>query len=491
MARSSAEVPSIVVAIGTSRVRWSMVQKRIKNTRNSACDCAKARPFIIYKPVSFEEPVSETRRRYRFALRCFRGRRCTAAGRSGCSAGTAKKSSHPWHFRCWSLRRNELECTDLVHSTGALHRFSSLDAITVVGSVLEKHFDGDFTPDQEKEITFKRWPPGYQSWKLGLALNGLSLPCPPSHPLLPWARVLSRQARLFWSGNLAKWRRERTWARMSAREWNSMATVMVTQNGASAHSPCGQAADKNFFTWHLTKDKDICSPGISYFGKVSTKRKKQCMHQLIEDKGSLDGGCDRLRLRLQCLGFAARLRRSSALCGCPPCLELDQAENNPRVTLLPLRVTDRDKCEKGDDIPRVQENIMAKPQKNLCFVQRQRKKRFLLPKDTRKLVVIDEEEPEAPRLSSCSSVWGICGKLWTSRIFCGTFFSDETLVETLETHPPTRHTLHNAMMWLSVVPGARPGREQPARNTTSTPRNRSGQVRKGRWHSTCPGKYYG
>ena len=48
---------------------------------------------------------------------------------------------------------------------------------------------------------------------------------------------------------------------------------------------------------------------------------------------------------------------------------------------------------------------MAKPQKILCFVQRQRKKRFLLPKDTRKLVVVDEEEPgEAARLSSCSSV---------------------------------------------------------------------------------------
>ena len=143
-------------------------EEKKKHTRKSACDCAKARPFIIYKPASFEEHVSETRRRYRFALRCFRGRRCTAAGQSGCSAGTAKKSSHPWHFRCWSLRRNELECTDLVHSTGAR------DAIIVVGSVLEKHFDGDFTPDQEKEITFKRWPPGYQSWKLGLALNGLT-----------------------------------------------------------------------------------------------------------------------------------------------------------------------------------------------------------------------------------------------------------------------------------------------------------------------------
>ena len=33
-----------------------MVQKRKKNTRKSACDCAKAQPFIIYKPASFEEP---------------------------------------------------------------------------------------------------------------------------------------------------------------------------------------------------------------------------------------------------------------------------------------------------------------------------------------------------------------------------------------------------------------------------------------------------
>ena len=45
-----------------------------KNTRKSACDCAKAQPFIIYKAASFEEPVSETRRRYRFALCYFRGR---------------------------------------------------------------------------------------------------------------------------------------------------------------------------------------------------------------------------------------------------------------------------------------------------------------------------------------------------------------------------------------------------------------------------------
>ena len=125
LAKSSAGRPSIIVAIGRSmsRVRWSMVKKRKKTTRKSACDCAKAQPLIIYKPASFEELVSETRCRYRFALRCFRGRGCTAAEWSGCSAGKAKKSSHPWHFRCWSLRRNELDCTDLVHWTEALHHF--------------------------------------------------------------------------------------------------------------------------------------------------------------------------------------------------------------------------------------------------------------------------------------------------------------------------------------------------------------------------------
>ena len=94
----------------------------------------------------FRDPTSLP---FRTSLFSYRG--CTAAGRSGCSAGTAKKSSHPWHFRCWSLRRNELECTDLVHWTGALHRFSSRDAIIVVGSVLEKHFDGDFYPQIKRK----------------------------------------------------------------------------------------------------------------------------------------------------------------------------------------------------------------------------------------------------------------------------------------------------------------------------------------------------
>ena len=58
--------------------------------------------------------------------------------------------------------------------------FSSRDAIIVVGFVLEKHFGGDFTRDQEKEIPFKRWPPGYQSSKLGLAPNGLSFTIRPT-----------------------------------------------------------------------------------------------------------------------------------------------------------------------------------------------------------------------------------------------------------------------------------------------------------------------
>ena len=61
----------------------------------------------------------------------------------------------------------------------------------------------------------------------------------------------------------------------------------------STQRDCRQAADKNFFTWHLTKDKDIAPLASASLAKYR-KRKKQCMHQLIEDKGSSDGGCDRV-----------------------------------------------------------------------------------------------------------------------------------------------------------------------------------------------------
>ena len=124
LARSSAEGPSIVVAARRYESCAMIHCPEEKKTQgNQRVIVRRLNPSSSTKPASFEEPVSETRRRYRFALRCFRGRECTAAGRSDCSAGTAKKGSHPWHFRCWSLRRNELECTDLVHWTGALHVF--------------------------------------------------------------------------------------------------------------------------------------------------------------------------------------------------------------------------------------------------------------------------------------------------------------------------------------------------------------------------------
>ena len=155
LARSSAEGPPIVVAFSASRLRWSMVQK--KSPMKSACDYPLSSAKPARKPARFEEPVSGTRCFYRFAIRCFPACGCAAARWSGCRSGTAKKSSHPWDFRCWSPSRNDLECTNLVHWTEALHRFSSRDAIIVVGSALEKHFDGDFTQNQEKEITFKRW----------------------------------------------------------------------------------------------------------------------------------------------------------------------------------------------------------------------------------------------------------------------------------------------------------------------------------------------
>ena len=149
-ARSSAEGPPIVVAFSRSRCGdpWS---KRDKSPMKSACDYPLSSAKPARKPASFEEPVSETRCFYRFAIRYFPACGCTAARWSGCRSGTAKKSSHPWHFRCWSPSRNDLECTNLVHWTEALHRFSSREANIVVGSALEKHFDGDFTQPRSRK----------------------------------------------------------------------------------------------------------------------------------------------------------------------------------------------------------------------------------------------------------------------------------------------------------------------------------------------------
>ena len=41
--------------------------------------------------------------------------------------------------------------------------FRHVMQLSLFGLVLEKHFDGEFTADQEKDITFKHWPPEYQS----------------------------------------------------------------------------------------------------------------------------------------------------------------------------------------------------------------------------------------------------------------------------------------------------------------------------------------
>ena len=93
-ARSSAEGPPIVVAFSTSRCGdpWS---KRDKSPMKSACDYPLSSAKPARKPASFEEPVSETRCFYRFAIRYFPACGCTAARWSGCRSGTAKKSSHP------------------------------------------------------------------------------------------------------------------------------------------------------------------------------------------------------------------------------------------------------------------------------------------------------------------------------------------------------------------------------------------------------------
>ena len=95
-------IDSIVVAIGTSRVRRFMVKREKKETQGSQ--------RLIVRRLN---PSSSTNQR---VLRSLFSRPDVATvshfavfvdvdvqlqdGQAGCSAGKAKKGSHPWHFRC-------------------------------------------------------------------------------------------------------------------------------------------------------------------------------------------------------------------------------------------------------------------------------------------------------------------------------------------------------------------------------------------------------
>ena len=79
------------------------------------------------------------------------------------------------HFQCWSPRRNELESTNLAHWTEVLHRFSSRDAIIVVGSVLGKCFGGDY-PRSRKRDHFQKLATGLPKVKTHLGTQRVNVP---------------------------------------------------------------------------------------------------------------------------------------------------------------------------------------------------------------------------------------------------------------------------------------------------------------------------
>ena len=151
-----------------------MVQKRKKH-KKSMCDFVMSQLFIIYKTSEFWKTcfsMSQPFCTLLFSCQWMYSCRSVMLQRGD---SDEKQSSMTFSgVDCWSPRRNELECINLVYWRDALYGLSSCDAIMVAGFVLDKHFDGGFTPDQQKEITFTRWPPGYKSWKLSLALNGLN-----------------------------------------------------------------------------------------------------------------------------------------------------------------------------------------------------------------------------------------------------------------------------------------------------------------------------
>ena len=174
LARSSAEGPSIVVAIGTSRVPWSMAQERKKIKEVSVCvrrlnHSSSTNPQVTCWGASFRDQMLQPFSHFVVLVvvdvQLLVGQ---AAARGKRRKAVIRDTSGVDHWGVTNL-------TTPIWFTGQGHCTVFRQVIIAVGSVLEKHFDGDFTRAQRKEITFKRWPLGYQSWKLGLALNGLNV----------------------------------------------------------------------------------------------------------------------------------------------------------------------------------------------------------------------------------------------------------------------------------------------------------------------------
>ena len=161
-ARSSSEGPSTFVATGTSRLQWSMGPKRkthneVRVWLSEVSTLHRLQNQRGLKNLFPRHDVATVLQVFSctWMCRCRIGR---AAVRGQRRKAVIRDISGVDHWRLTNLSapiwyNARRQCTV----------FSSRDTIIVVNAGLEKHFDGDFSPENEKEITFKRWPPGYQS----------------------------------------------------------------------------------------------------------------------------------------------------------------------------------------------------------------------------------------------------------------------------------------------------------------------------------------
>ena len=230
LVRSSAEGPSTVVAIGTSRVRWSIVQREKKTQRSQRLIVRSLNPSSSTNKGVLSGLFSRPDACHnRFALRCYRARECTAVGRSGCSAGKAKNSSYPWHFRCWSLRRNELECTDLVHWTGALHRFFVTRCNYLCWFSVRKAFWRWFYPRSRKRDHFQTLATGVPKLKTCLGTQRVKAG-PPLEAILV---IFGRRALIFFlfESSWKKMKNDATFVRM--RSGDHLGDAKMSKKGTS------------------------------------------------------------------------------------------------------------------------------------------------------------------------------------------------------------------------------------------------------------------
>ena len=169
---------------------------------------------------------------------------------------------------------NMHECTNRVHWTEAWHRFSSRDAIIVLGSVLEKHFLRWFYPRSRKRNHFQTLATGVPKLKTLLGTQRVKTHNLAAHENLGvtlWLRKAGRQEVKGWR-YISFEREERKRRRRCERKRKKMVRVGIQPTAAAPSQPARQdvscsdhsGGSKESASWRALKQRFGLTQSMGY-----------------------------------------------------------------------------------------------------------------------------------------------------------------------------------------------------------------------------------